>query len=226
MSKKVVLTIDDGPSSITEQVIDYLIEREIHPIMFFIGKNMEKYSKGVDYAINHNITIGNHSYSHANFDDLSLEECIKEILTTEKLIDGAYERNNKNRINKYFRFPYGSKGKHKSEIQEYLYNHNFTNELPIQINYEWYYKNKLNEDIDIFWTFDCEEYKMQSYGISFWRTIIAHINENNPQMGGSMSNQDSDDIVLLHDHEESNSIKPNYYRQIMQEIMKKEVEIV
>lgn len=39
MSKKVLLTIDDGPSSITEQIIDYLIERQIHPIMFFIGWN-------------------------------------------------------------------------------------------------------------------------------------------------------------------------------------------
>jgi peptidoglycan/xylan/chitin deacetylase (PgdA/CDA1 family) len=61
-------------------------------------------------AIHKGFVIGNHAYSHNRFSTLSFDECVNEILKTEKLIDKAYKHANMARPGKYFRFPHLDRG--------------------------------------------------------------------------------------------------------------------
>ena len=91
MKKTVYLTIDDGPTENTKHHVSYLNSRSIPAIMFFLGTNIVQQRDAAIHAVKHGIIIGNHSYSHPRFSELSLDEAIKEIQRQEKLIDQLYE---------------------------------------------------------------------------------------------------------------------------------------
>jgi len=82
--KTVYLTIDDGPSKDRKEKVDILYQYGIQPIWFCIGSEIEKRPEDVIYSIRKGGIIGNHSYSHPRFSQISLEECFEEI---EKLIE-------------------------------------------------------------------------------------------------------------------------------------------
>ena len=74
-----VLTIDDIASKNTPALVDYLVEKGIKALMFAVGTHVEKYPENVIYALGRGMIVGNHSYSHPNFAEISFEEGIKEI---------------------------------------------------------------------------------------------------------------------------------------------------
>ncbi|WP_418187396.1 polysaccharide deacetylase family protein [Aliarcobacter lanthieri] len=65
--KIVLLTFDDGPIKATKNVLKVIKKEDIPITMFFIGSQIEKskhiYEKALNFS---NITIANHTYSHAN----------------------------------------------------------------------------------------------------------------------------------------------------------------
>ena len=104
------LTIDDGPTGITDRILDYLLGREITPILFFVGTQVElNYTQAIA-AVKRGAIIGNHSYSHADFNKLTEAECIAEIERQEIILEKLYRDAGRKRINKLFRFPYGHRG--------------------------------------------------------------------------------------------------------------------
>ena len=109
-TKSVYVTIDDGPSSNTIKLVSYLTSKKIPAIFYCCGKNIEKYKKSLILAIKEGIVIGNHSYSHPYFSEISPEEAYQEILLTEMLIDECYALAKKKRPAKIIRFPYGDRG--------------------------------------------------------------------------------------------------------------------
>jgi peptidoglycan/xylan/chitin deacetylase (PgdA/CDA1 family) len=62
--KPAYLTFDDGPSSMTRQILDILKKRGVRATFFVIGRNIGKYSDIIRemYADGH--CIANHSYTH------------------------------------------------------------------------------------------------------------------------------------------------------------------
>ena len=83
--------------------------------MFFPGDKMERRPE---------VDIGNHSFSHPYFSELSFEECTEQILRTEDILNRIYApiaSEGIERPHKLFRFPYGDKGgEHKDRLQEFL----------------------------------------------------------------------------------------------------------
>ena len=61
---KAYLRIDDSPSKITRSFIDYLSEKNINPIIFAVGENIDNNFDSALYALKKGAIIGNHSYSH------------------------------------------------------------------------------------------------------------------------------------------------------------------
>jgi len=55
-----------------------------------IGSEIEKRPEDVIYSIRKGGIIGNHSYSHPRFSQISLEECFEEIEKTDRIIDSIY----------------------------------------------------------------------------------------------------------------------------------------
>lgn len=76
---KAYLTIDDSPTKITPDIVNYLIGKGITPILNFIGQKVDTYFDEAVYAVKRGAIIGNHSYSHEHFSELSLNDCLSEI---------------------------------------------------------------------------------------------------------------------------------------------------
>lgn len=110
MQKKIYLTIDDSPSSSFRSNLDYLIANNIPAVFFCIGNLMQAHWNDILYAIEQGYMIGNHSYTHPHFSDITLEDAKREIRRTDKLIDKAYREAGVEYYDRLFRFPYGDKG--------------------------------------------------------------------------------------------------------------------
>ena len=62
--KTIYLTFDDGPSYLTNQILDILAEKQVPATFFVIGPNIDKYQDVVKRAYIDGHTIGIHSDTH------------------------------------------------------------------------------------------------------------------------------------------------------------------
>ena len=62
--KVVYLTFDDGPSAVTEDILDYLQEEEIPATFFVIGMETDRAEKLLKRMVTEGHAIGLHTYSH------------------------------------------------------------------------------------------------------------------------------------------------------------------
>ena len=86
MEKIAYLVFDDSPSKDMKMKVDYLVLKKI-PAIWFCIEFLEQRPSYAVYAIEKGFIIGNHSYSHKHFSDLSLEQCYQEIEKTDKIIE-------------------------------------------------------------------------------------------------------------------------------------------
>ena len=85
--KEIALTFDDGPHENTVEILDVLLKYNAKATFFCIGKQIEKYPKTVERIIAEGHNIGNHSYSHSNWNGFfSTKKIVSEIEQTNKLI--------------------------------------------------------------------------------------------------------------------------------------------
>lgn len=216
MRKIVYLTIDDSPSKHMKAKVDYLHKQRIPAIFFCIGKLMQTNPEAVRYAIKKGFVIGNHSYSHPHFSKILLEEGFDEIKETDEIIDSVYLQSGVKRKAKVFRFPYGDKGgefvsftrlnrffafntligkQRKRKFQSFLRDLGYRQPMFEHLHYPYYVKHGLDKDADVFWTYDFEEYRLSL------DEVFRRMKEKNPRQGGRLTNRDSADILLLHDHD-------------------------
>lgn len=210
--RRAVLTIDDGPTEITTQIVDFLRSKEIPAVLFFPGDKMERRPEVVKSAIQAGMEIGNHSYSHPYFSELGFEECVEQILRTEDILNRIFASlaaAGIERRHKLFRFPYGDKGgEHKDRLQEFLEKNGFEN-LALRIDHPWYGAEGLDRDRDIYWTFDYKDYKINSPEYEFELADVW------TRMAETLQPGISDEIFLFHDHVETNRKYPRYYEELI-----------
>ena len=105
----VYLTIDDGPMPPMKKMLDLFAQTGDKATFFVLGQNAEDVY-GYDLlirALNEGHLIGNHSYSHPNFKEISSEEAQAQLLAAHEIIQPAYDE--ANIFNpKLFRYPFGS----------------------------------------------------------------------------------------------------------------------
>ncbi|MFO7678706.1 MAG: polysaccharide deacetylase family protein [Chloroflexota bacterium] len=220
------LTIDDAPSHHMRQKIDFLLGKQIPAIFFCEGKKMEERPEPVIYAIQNGFIIGNHSYHHPAFSNLSPEESLAEIQQTDAIIELIYQQAGAARPAKYFRFPYGDKGgqvgnhpiadyhaeglRRKNAIQQQLRDLGYRQPDFPNITYRYYREAGLLTDVDWYWTFDTFDWSVFSdtpmYGITSLDAVYARIAEDKPEEGRGLHYPYSEEIVLIHDHENSTDI--------------------
>lgn len=224
---KAYLTIDDSTTVITPRIIDYLNEKGITPIIFSVGKQIEAHWDEALYALRRGAIIGNHSYSHPPFSELSLSECLREIEKQEELLNKLHQAAGVERRYKLIRFPYGDKGgNHKENLQLFLKKNHFCRIDDSKINDPWYKQNALDTDIDVFWTFDFGEYKLKENIGYTYETIIQRIHDKHPSAGGVLLDKNAYHIILIHDHIETERIMPNYFEKIIDYVMASGVEFI
>lgn len=102
--KVVYLTFDDGPSTLTNQILDVLKREKIHATFFMIGKNMNDYQDEVKRAVNEGNYIGAHSMTH-NYHRLYKQGFfVSEMEQTLSIINSLTGENTR-----LVRAPYGSR---------------------------------------------------------------------------------------------------------------------
>jgi len=244
--KSAYLTIDDAPSQDFAAKVDFLHQRNIPALFFCVGEFIEPHLSEVEYAIQNGFLIGNHSFHHPHFSDLTLEDCKGEIRETDELIDQVYSRSGVARQARYFRFPYFDTGGDASgqayeakwsrprsdwfqyefgdkrlALQEYLQNLGYRQPAFDGINLRYSDDPDLLNGVDVHCTFDQAEYWLDKrdapWGLSNEDAILARIDEDFPYEGRSLNRPDTVDIILVHDHEKTTEL---FYRIITRYVEK------
>ncbi len=83
------LTFDDGPDPRhTPGLLDLLREHQVRATFFLVGAKVEGHPQLVQRVLAEGHRLGNHSYSHPNFNRLSLAGKMTEIDRTDRLLEG------------------------------------------------------------------------------------------------------------------------------------------
>lgn len=215
-----LLTIDDIASKNTPAIVDYLNEKRIKAILFATGQNVERYYEEALYAVKNGMIVGNHSYSHPAFSSLSMKECMEEIEKCEIVLERLYKDSGVERVFRPFRFPYGNKGgDNKNALQKYLKEKGFQKVDDTHITYPWWRENSLDTDIDTFWTFDFEEYKIRQGSEFTKESVWKKMHDTNPESGAVLFAENNRHILLLHAHDETEEMLPEYYRLFIEHLL-------
>ena len=85
--RKLYLTFDDGPNpEHTPPLLDLLAEHGAKASFFLIGEQIERHPDLAGRIVEAGHTLGNHSYSHPQFERLPLAEQLEEIERTDRLL--------------------------------------------------------------------------------------------------------------------------------------------
>lgn len=84
----VAITFDDGPNPVyTPQILEIFSEAKGKATFFMIGEQMRNHPEVVKQVCDQGHEIGNHTFTHPKLSQLSIQDCLKEIEETEKLIE-------------------------------------------------------------------------------------------------------------------------------------------
>ena len=224
---RAVLTVDDIASANTPALVDYLVGKHIPALMFAVGEHIEKYPENVIYALQHGMVVGNHSYSHPDFAQIPYEEGIAEIEKCGALLEDIYNKAGVERRYRPFRFPYGSKGGgNKDKYERYFRDKGFSKVDDRKIVYPRWKESGLDKDIDTLWTFDFAEYRIRPGSGFSMEDVFKRVHDDDPAEGGVLLEDDSYHIILMHDHEETYAMVPDYYKIMLEHIMENGVTFV
>lgn len=206
MAKTAYLTIDEFPSQDGKEKIDYLYSKDIPAILFSRGEFLEKRREHALYAVKRGFVLGNHSYSHPDFNEISLKKACREIKTTDDLIDAIYEKSGIERPGKVFRFPYLNRGDSKErveELQNCLKNFGYRKPEFGGIHYQWYEDRGLDDYIDVDCTFDTMDWTVfedePMYGIDSLEKVLERMDEDKPEGCRGLNYPHSNEIIMIHD---------------------------
>lgn len=240
------LTIDDIPTKQTPKIIDFLVSLDIKPIMFCWGQRLEECRNEAIYALKKGAILQNHSYSHPHFSELSFEEAKKEILRNEEILESIYMEAGIERPYKLFRFPYGDQGgENKSIIQRFLREQGFAHIDDRAFDNMMYVQKGQKEDTDVYWTFDYAEYNIRP-GSSFkFDDVVNRIDDfiglpavrsagssnyndtwKEGQSGKAPDGAVSKNIILIHDHVETEECCPGYFEKQIKLVLERGVRFV
>lgn len=105
--KKICLTFDDGPTAVTEQILDTLKDNGITATFFVVGKNVKRNPQILKHIFREGHTVGIHSYSHEYKSIYLSPEALKEDINA---CFCAIKGVNCDYLPKFYRFPGGSFG--------------------------------------------------------------------------------------------------------------------
>ena len=223
---KALLTIDDIASKNTPQIVDYLVEKGITALMFAWGENIDSFPEEAEYALKNGMVVGNHSYTHPHFSELSYDECVAEIEKCEDALNRLYARAGVERKFRPFRFPYGDKGgENKEALQKYFAANGFDKVNDTRIPYKAWKDMGLDKDIDTFWTFDFMEYCIREGSGFTEEDVFKHIHFVNEDGVGVLVDG-GEHILLLHAHDETEELVPEYYKHFIDCLLENGVEFI
>jgi peptidoglycan/xylan/chitin deacetylase (PgdA/CDA1 family) len=111
-NKKVVLiTIDDGPSKYSKDMMSTLKKHKAGAIFFINGNHVKSYPGNLEEEVKSGFPVGNHTWSHPNLSKIKDSKIKDEIEKNSKLIKDKTSSNPK-----FFRSPYGVSTKYSRDL--------------------------------------------------------------------------------------------------------------
>lgn len=185
MNAPTLLTVDDVPSALFSEKLDYLAKRGVPAVLFCWGEKVAGHEVELVRALNLGYRLGNHAWSHPRFSDLSDAEARDQVVRTEAVLDEVHRRAGVPRVHRYFRFPYldrGRPGAQERALQEYLGDQGFVS------------LDRPADRFDSGCSFDQREYH---YDGTNEAEILGRIGPGSPGPG---------DVILIHDHEATHGL--------------------
>jgi peptidoglycan-N-acetylglucosamine deacetylase len=209
--KTVYLTIDDAPSGRMAARAALLSKLQIPAVFFCNGDHLAAHPMAAIEAISHGFVIGNHSWDHPHFSQLTLGEAEAQISSTDKLIDRLYAQAGREREHRWFRFPFGDQGDdfagddapralrvHKRKLQSCLRNLDYSTPRFSDITHPWFWPR--GADADWYWTFDTMDWAVSENELSV-KDALTRLDIHDPEQRLALGENSSSDILLLHDHD-------------------------
>lgn len=213
------LTIDDSPSTHTDGMVDFLAERNIPALLFARGDLTKNNPAPIIQAIKKGFVIGNHSYAHKPYGDLSYEDAVQDIEACEIQIEHCYKQANVIRQGKYFRFPYLDRGNGDrierhfetvsdidisqndkvQKIQAYLNKNGFIQ--PFQTSHPLYNNQSIAQAADCLMTFTSYDWMMTNRHKGQWD--YKNINDLKKRIDDSDMKNYTGNITIFHDQDET-----------------------
>lgn len=165
MKRQVLLTIDDSPSPLMAMRLDYLRPLGVPILWFCRGDNLAERPETAIQALRDGHTLGNHSWDHAMFSKLSLEEAADQIDRTETALEDIHRRAGVPRRLRCFRFPYettiGTPDHHEA-LQDLLRRRGFEAPNLPAIQDAGFRQRVARGDLSWSWTYDLEDWTLRS----------------------------------------------------------------
>jgi peptidoglycan-N-acetylglucosamine deacetylase len=221
MPKTAYLTIDDSPSLHMAERIQFLSERGIQAIWFCRGDYLELRPEAAIQALLAGHILGNHSYDHAHFSKLTLEEAADQIDRTEAILERLHAEAGVPRSLKVFRFPYEDRigtPEHHRALQAMLRERGFI--LPVLggILDERFLQHVTENDTSLFWTYDSEDWTLPSpedpQAESKLLAVFARMDRDDPKAGCGL-HAPGTEVVVLHDHSHTGSLWPRVVQGLL-----------
>lgn len=239
--KKAYMTIDDGPSVDRKMKVDILNRYHIQAVWFCMGQDILERPENALYTLKSGHVIGNHSFSHPNFSKIPLEQCEEEIRRTDEIIDDIYRKAGIQRPVKLFRFPYGNEGADNGfynfdytptekarvdAIQEILKKSGYVTYDFEGITYRYFDAWKKSGHKDWLWTYDAMEWcifqEKPPYGVKTVDDVLEMMELDLPERWMGLNYQQSDEIVVIHDHPQTSEI----FETVVRGLLEKGLEFV
>lgn len=165
MTRQVLLTIDDSPSPLMGQRLDYLRPLGVPILWFCRGDNLAERPEIAIQALRDGHTLGNHSWDHPMFSALTLEEAADQIDRTERALEEIHRRAGVPRRTRCFRFPYETTigtPEHHQALQDLLRSRGFqAPDLPALTD-AGFRERVERGDLSWSWTYDLEDWTLRS----------------------------------------------------------------
>lgn len=89
-NRMVALTFDDGPNgAATERILDILKQFRAPATFFLLGTNVVRHPEIIRRMAREGHLIGNHSFQHLRFDQITASEMLEDIVRGEEVITGV-----------------------------------------------------------------------------------------------------------------------------------------
>ncbi len=204
--KTAILTIDDSPSIHMGERIAFLDSKGIRVVWFCRGDYLEERPDFAVQAIRAGHVLGNHSYDHAYFSKLSLEQAFEQIDRTDRILESLHAKAGTPRRIKCFRFPYEAKlgsPEHHAALQAGLRQRGF---VPLDVDgvvSASFLAQRATKDASWFWTYDTEDWKLAAPDSPEAKermdSVLWRMDRDEPDADCGL-NRPGTEIVVMHDH--------------------------
>ena len=154
-AKELAITFDDSPRggsgyfdgpTRAQRLLAELEQHKLPQVAFFsVSRNLDE--EGMQRLQSYSAAghiIANHTHSHPNFNQLSLQEYIDDVAKADELLSGFPT------FKKWFRFPYlreGDTAAKRDGMRAYLQENGYINAYITLNNYDWYIETLFQEAV-------------------------------------------------------------------------------